>query len=112
MLRVWCLAVLVCLSLWGTVSGTPQDASAVLQATLPDVSVLDDASSRDDSSNRSWEAVRPAACPTGSSWTSQTHHAALARTLCHSLPRAAQPDVLIIPAPRALRAQFDTPLLI
>jgi len=108
-LRVWCLAVLLCLSLCGAASGTTHDPVAAPH----DVTVLDDASPRDDSSNRSWEAVRPAACPTGSSWTSQMHHAVLARTLCYPMVRATlADDVRRTDEPRALRAQFQTPLLI
>ena len=108
--RVWCLAAFVCLSLLGAanrtthdvLNGQPPDGGSVLTEAPPDGPV-----------DRHWEAVRPAACPSGSSWTSPTHHAVLAHTLCHRVAGVLRSDdVAVIPTPRALRLQFRTPLLI
>jgi hypothetical protein len=109
----WCLAALICLSIWGTASRTIQDASNATQGSSDGIIVLADAPSTDGTSDRHWEAVRPAACLAGSSWTSQTHHAVLARTLCHSMAGAPRADdVAATPTPRTLYPQFQTPLLI
>jgi hypothetical protein len=112
-LRLWCLAVLVCLSLWGAASGAPQHASDSPHGATLNVSVLADTPSSDDTSDRHWHAARSAACPTGSTWASQGHHAVLARAACHSIARVSRPgDASAAPAPRTLRPQFNTPLLI
>ena len=112
-LRVWCLAVLVCVSLWGAASGVPQHASDSPHGATLDVTVLADTPSSDDTSDRHWHAARSAACPTGSTWASQVHHAVLARAACHSIAALSRAgDVSAAYAPRTLRPQFNTPLLI
>jgi len=112
-MKNWCLAALICLSIWGTASRTIHDASNVSPGSSAGISMLADAPSSDDSSDRHWEAVRPAAFPAGSSWTSQAHHAVLARALCHSMAGAPRTDdVAATPTPRTLYPQFQTPLLI
>ena len=111
-LRVWCLAALTCLTLVG-VLGTSGDSVNATPGSPDGVSVLADAPSTDGPGHRRWAVVRPAACPAGSSWTSQTHHAVLAHTLCHSMAGAPRSnDAAAATPPRALRLQFRTPLLI
>jgi hypothetical protein len=109
----WCLAALISLSIWGTASRTIQDASNATPGSSDGISVLADAPSSDGTSDRHWEAVRPAAFPAGSSWTSQAHHAVLAGALCYSMAGARRTDdVAATPTPRARSPQFRTPLLI
>jgi hypothetical protein len=111
--RVWCLAAFLCLSLFGAANRTILDVSNAMPGSPDGGSVLADAPSTDGPVDRRWEAVRPAACPSGSSWTAQTHHAVLARTPCQSVAGALRSDdVAAITTPRALRLQFRTPLLI
>ena len=112
--RAWCLAAFLCLSLFGAAANRPTHNMSTATPGSPDVaSVLADAPSTDGPSHRHWEAVRPAAFPAGSSWTSQAHHAVLAHTLHHSLAGAPRSDdVAATPAPPTLRLQFLTPQLI
>ena len=112
-LRVWCLAALICLSLLGAGSRTTHEVSKATSGSPDGVSVLADTPSTDDPAHRHWTAVRPVTCPAGSSWTSQTHHAVLAHTLSHSIAGAPRSDdVVATTTPRTLRPQFLTPLLI
>jgi hypothetical protein len=112
--RICCLAAFICLSLWAAGSATLPDApDAVISSSPHTLTVLADTPSSDGTSDRRWAAVPPVACLAGSTWTSQTHHAVLARALCQSIPRAPREGrVAAASTPRPLRQPFHIPLLI
>jgi hypothetical protein len=110
--RVWALVALVCLSLWGTGTGTIQDASDPAHGSQQAILGLEDIPSSDGGPDRRWEAA-PAICPAGWHSTSQTHATVLVRALCQSMARAPRAgDVSANSPPRLLRPQFQLPLLI
>jgi hypothetical protein len=126
-LRWWCLAALLVLSVWvaGNQSGASSSDTAVasnsvsscaLDAPLDDASSCGDGASPsgDGASNRHWDVpARTAAYLTPSVWTSQVHHAELAASPCREtrLPLRAGQE-LPGSTPRAIRPPVPGPLLI
>lgn len=112
MLRTWCLAVLVCLSIWtigGDVAVRPDEPRPGAEAVACDLN----APFSDEGSNRQWEAQRTVACPAASVWTSQLHHAVLATSRgLQTFHASNAPDEPASEAPRAHRSQVNSPLLI
>jgi hypothetical protein len=107
----WCLAALLCVSLWsiGSAIVCPPDPALASQDGSSSLAVP----SNDDAPERHWAAPRTAACLTGSAWTSQARHAVLAGSPSHDVlraPRAGDESARL--TPRVLRPQIQTPLLI
>ena len=110
--RRLCLMVLMCLGLLAAAHGTAQHAVDAAEGSSHTVSVLADRPSGDGTSERHVAATPAIACPAASVWTSQFHHAVLARALSHTMERAWRSETSARPVSPALRPPVQTPLLI
>ena len=111
-LRVWCLGVLLCLSIWASGGRAIECRSGTALAAHDASTCVLTAPAGDDASHRHWNAAEAPAYLVGSFRVSKAFHAVFAASPKHERVNGRTDGETTDLTPRVLRAQVQTPLLI